>query len=288
MDLQTGQTALANLWKSLVDFGVTWGMSIVGVLVALILAYFISRWLSRALTRSLEKRNFDLTLTRFFGALIRYLILGGAIIGCLGVFGIQTASFAAVIAAVGLAIGLALQGTLSNFAAGVMLLVFRPYKVGDLITVAGQLGVVEELQLFTTDLKTLDNRRLVVPNSQIFGQVIENKNHHPTRRVDLDVGVAYDADIDESRRVLETVPGKVPDVLQDPPPQIFLKSLGASSVDWQVRLWCPTDKYWDVYQAGIREIKAALDGAKLGIPFPQTDVHLDPEVVAALGGKRAA
>jgi small conductance mechanosensitive channel len=284
MDLKL--SALDKLWATLIEFGSTWGIRIVGVLVALIIAFIIAGMFSRTLIRSLEKRNFDQTLTRFFGALLRYIVLGGAVIGCLGVFGIQTASFAALIAALGLAIGLALQGTLSNFAAGVMLLVFRPFKVGDLINVAGQLGIVEELQLFTTDMKTLDNRKLVVPNGSVFGAVIENVGAHPTRRVDINVGIAYDADIDQSRQVLETVPGKVDDVLQDPPPQIFLKELGGSSVDWQVRLWCPTDKYWDVYQGGIRAIKMSLDEAKLGIPFPQTDIHLDADVVAALAGKK--
>jgi small conductance mechanosensitive channel len=279
-------STLDKLWATLIEFGSTWGIRLVGVMLALIMAFIIAGMFSRALIRSLEKRNFDLTLTHFFGALIRYAVLAGAIIGCLGVFGIQTASFAAAIAAIGLAIGLALQGTLSNFAAGVMLLVFRPFKVGDLINVAGKLGIVEQLQLFTTDMKTLDNRKLVVPNGSVFGAVIENVGAHETRRVDIDVGIAYNADIDQSRQVLETVPGKVDDVLQDPPPQIFLKSLGGSSVDWQVRLWCPTPKYWDVYQGGIRAIKMSLDEAKIGIPFPQTDVHLDADVVAALAGKK--
>jgi small conductance mechanosensitive channel len=254
--------SLDSLYQTLVNFGATWGIRIVGVLVALFFAHIISAWAKRALTRSLERRNFDLTLTRFFGALIRYSILVGAVIGCLGVFGIQTASFAAAIAAIGLAIGLALQGTLSNFAAGIMLLVF------------------------TTGLKTLDNRKLVIPNSAIFGQVIENLTHHEIRRVDVPVGVTYSADIDETRKVLEQIPASIPEVLDDPPPQIFLGELGASSVDWQVRLWCSTDKYWDVHQAAVRNIKKALDEANLGIPFPQMDVHLDREVVSALGGRR--
>jgi small conductance mechanosensitive channel len=274
---------LKSLWNSLANLGATWGLRIVGVIVALILAFWISGWARRALVRSLERRNFDLTLTRFFGALLRYAILAGAIIGCLGVFGIQTASFAAAIAAIGLAIGLALQGTLSNFAAGVMLLVFRPFNVGDLINVAGQLGIVDALQLFTTDLNTLDNRKLVVPNSAVFGAVIENFTARPTRRVDVKVGVAYAADVDRTREVLETVPGQVEGVLADPPSQIFLEGLGASSVDWQVRVWCTTDQYWDVYQGVVRATKKALDDARLSIPFPQMDIHLDTPVVAALG-----
>lgn len=265
---------LNSMWQSLVNLGTTWGLRIIGVIVALIIASIISNWARRALVRSLEKRKFDLTLTRFFGALVRYAILGGAIIGCLGVFGIQTASFAAAIAAIGLAIGLALQGTLSNFAAGVMLLVFRPFNVGDLINVSGQLGIVDALQLFTTDLKTLDNRKLVVPNSAVFGAVIENITAHPIRRVDVKVGVTYSADIDQTRQVLEAVPGRIAVALEDPAPQIFLEGLGASSVDWQLRVWCPTDKYWDVYQEIIRLTKKGLDEAGLSIPFPQMDVHL--------------
>lgn len=277
-----------KILETLINFSATWGIKIVGVLLALFVANLISRWGQRALTRSLGRREFDLTLTRFFASLIRYVIVGGAVLGCLGVFGIETASFAAAIAAVGLAIGLALQGTLSNFAAGVMLLVFRPFKVGDLINVAGQLGIVSELQLFTTNLDTLDNRALVVPNSAVFGAVIENFTQHDTRRVDVDVGIVYDADIVECRKVLDTVPANVAGALQDPEPQIFLKALGGSSVDWQVRVWCKTDEYWDVYQDTIRATKAALDEARLGIPFPQTDVHLDADVVAALRGGKAA
>ncbi|MBW2263417.1 MAG: mechanosensitive ion channel family protein, partial [Deltaproteobacteria bacterium] len=196
------------------------------------------------------------------------------------------ASFAALIAAAGLAVGLAFQGTLSNFAAGVMLLVFRPFKVGDLVTTAGNLGIVQEIELFTTELSTLDNRKIVVPNGSIFGSVIENLTHNDTRRVDVPVGVEYSADVDETRKVLEAMIPSIPAVLEDPAPQVFLAELGASSVDWQVRVWCKTEDYWDVYQATIRAAKMALDEAKLGIPFPQMDVHLDGPSLALLSGKK--
>ena len=279
---------ISSLYTTLVNLGTTWGFRIVGVLFVLFVANVFSRWAQRRLKASLDWRSFDATLTRFFANMVRYVIIGGALLGCLGVFGIQTASFAAVIAALGLAIGLALQGTLSNFAAGVMLLVFRPYKIGDLINVAGQMGIVAELQLFTTNLKTLDNRSMVLPNSAVFGQTIENITKYDTRRVDVPVGVVYSADIEETRKVLEQVPGKVPDALTDPAPQIFLASLGASSVDWQVRIWCPTEKYWDVYQAMIMEIKRALDSAGLGIPFPQMDVHFDPGIAPPAPVKKAS
>jgi small conductance mechanosensitive channel len=275
-----------DLLEKLVEFGGTWGLRVLGVLITLFVAWIVAGWSRKALVRSLDRRKFDVTLTRFFGNLVRYAILAGVVIGCLGVFGIQTASFAAVIGALGLAIGLAFQGTLSNFAAGVMLMVFRPFKAGDFVSVTGQMGVVREVELFTTEITTLDNRRVIVPNTSIFGNVIENFTHYDVRRVDVPVGVDYGADVDKTREVLEAMAGSIPGVLEDPAPQIFLGELGASSVDWQVRVWCRTEEYWDVYQAAIRAAKRALDDAGLGIPFPQMDVHLDDDAVKALAGRR--
>ncbi len=264
------------------DFVVGIGAKVVGVLVALFVAWVVARWLSNVLRRTLEKREFDATLTRFFSKMVRYAVLTFAVLGCLGVFGIQTASFAAVIAAAGLAVGLAFQGTLSNFAAGVMLLVFRPFKVGDFVDAGGVMGTIEEIDLFTTDMKTPDNKRVIVPNSSVFGSTITNFTHYEIRRADIDVGVDYAATTEETRKVLETIPGKVEGVLEDPAPQIFLKSLGGSSVDWVVRVWCKTEDFWDVYQRTIHETKNTLDEAKLGIPFPQMDVHLDADALEAL------
>ena len=276
---------ISKLLDTLTELGTTWGVRILGVLVALLIAKMIASWAKRSIQRTLEKRNFDPTLTRFFANMARYGILIGAVIGCLGVFGIETASFAAVIAAGGLAVGLAFQGTLSNFAAGVMLIVFRPFKVGDVISVAGLVGAVDELELFTTELTTPDNRRLIVPNSAIFGATIENITHHSTRRVDVPVGTDYSADVDETRKVLEAMAKDIEGGLKDPAPQIFLSGLGGSSVDWQVRVWCNTADYWDVLQRTIRDTKAALDAANIGIPFPQTDIHFDADALAALAKK---
>ena len=275
-----------NVMKTVAEFGTTWGIRVVGVLVALFLAWIFAGWTRRAILRALEKRKFDATLGKFFANLVKWAILAGAILGCLGVFGIQTASFAAVIAAAGFAVGMAFQGTLGNFAAGVMLLVFRPFKVGDVVSTAGVIGTVNEIELFTTDLTTFDNRRIIVPNGAIFGSVIENLTHNDTRRVDVPVGVEYGADVDETRKVLEVMIPSIPGVIEDPEPQVFLKELGASSVDWVVRVWCKTEDYWDVYQATIRAAKMALDEAKLGIPFPQMDVHFDEHALASLSGKK--
>jgi small conductance mechanosensitive channel len=273
------------LLEQLQSVGTQWGIKIVGVLVAAIVGLMVANGLSGRLRRTLESRNFDLTLTRFFANLVRYAILAGVALGCMGVFGIETTSFAGLIAAAGLAIGLAFQGTLSNFAAGVMLLVFRPFKVGDYVKVAGIDGVVEQIELFTCEFKSLDNRRLIVPNSAIFGATINNVTHHPIRRVDVNVGCAYDANIDDCRAAFDKVAGQVKGALTEPAPQVFLAGLGGSSVDWQLRIWCNTADYWDVYQATIREAKKQLEAADIGIPFPQLDLHLDAESRAALAAR---
>jgi small conductance mechanosensitive channel len=260
----------------------TWGLKLVGVLAAIFIAWIIAGSVRKAMLRSFERTNFDATLGRFFANLARYAIIVAAVLGCLGVFGIETTSFAAVIAAGGLAIGLAFQGTLSNFAAGVMLLIFRPFKVGDLVIVDGTTGTVQEIELFTCELTALDNRRIIIPNAAIFGSKIENLTHHPQRRVDVAIGTAYDADIDKTREVLEKALASVEGVIADPPPQVLLSAFGASSIDWQLRGWCETPNYWDVHQRIIRDAKYALDEAQIGIPFPQRDVHLDPAVVEAI------
>lgn len=178
---------------------ITYGTRVVGVFVLLFAAWIVSKWTRRLVVKALEKARFDLTLTRFFGNLSKWAILIMAALTALGVFGVETTSFAAVIAAGGLAVGLAFQGTLSNFASGVMLLVFRPFKVGDVVTVAGLLGIVQEIDLFNIKVDTPDNRRIILPNSSVFGSTIENITHHERRRADVPVGVEYRADIDNTR-----------------------------------------------------------------------------------------
>jgi small conductance mechanosensitive channel len=259
-----------------------WGLRLLGVGVALYAAWIISGWARRAMLASFERTGFDATLWRFFANVVRYALLAAAVLGCLGVFGIQTTSFAALIAASGLAIGLAFQGTLSNFAAGTMLLVFRPFKVGDVVVVDGMTGTVQEIELFTTDLTTLDNRRVIMPNSSIFGNRIENLSYYPTRRIDLPVGTDYAADIDRTREVLEGVVAKTEGVLEDPPIQVVLAELGDSSINWKLRAWCNSEDYWDVWQRLIRNTKVALDEAGIGIPFPQRDLHVDEDLIKAL------
>jgi len=226
------------------------------------------------------RKRVDETLGRFVGKLVYYLVMVSALLGVLQYFGIGIASFAAVLAAAGFAIGLAFQGTLSNFAAGVMLLVFRPFKVGDFVNVAGQSGTVDEIGLFSTSMDTPDNRRLILPNSAVFGSVIENVSHHEIRRVDVAVGVDYTADIDRTRNVLAETAEAVHDQSTGKDLQIVLADLGASSVDWVVRVWVKSSDYWPKREALTESVKKSLDKAGIGIPFPQMDVHLDQPAAA--------
>ena len=262
-----------------------WGMKILGALVGLFVAWIVAGSVGRMTRRAAERRNLDATLSRFFASMVRNLVLVAAVIAILGVFGIETSSFAAIIGAAGLAVGLAFQGTLGNFASGVMLLVFRPFKIGDAVEGGGVFGVVEEIELFTTTIKTLDNQKVIVPNGKIAGDTIKNVGAYDTRRVDIDVGCDYGASVDDCRKALEESLSLVEKKLDDPAPQIFLASLGASSVDWQVRVWCKTEDYWDVYQSTIRAIHMKLGERGIGIPFPQMDVHLDDAVVKAFGSR---
>ncbi len=246
---------------------------IASVIAILLGALFVSGLVKSWVERGLARIKFDATLTKFFATLTRWFILLIAVLGCLELFGIKTTSLAAVIGGASLAIGLAFQGSLSNVAAGIMLLVFRPFSVGQVIEAAGQLGVVEEVGLFTTHMNTFDKRHVIIPNGQIFGATIVNFSRNPIRRADVSVGVDYSADIDETREVLERAAMSVPQRLEEPPHVVFLSGLGASSVDWQVRVFCNSADFGDTLEALTRAIKVELDAAGIGIPYPQIVVH---------------
>lgn len=261
---------LTTLLPTLIDYGV----KIIGVLIGLWVAFRIAGWLERRVVKTLTARKLDQALTLFFGSLARWGMILVSVIACLGIFGVETTSFAAVIGAAGLAIGLAFQGTLSNFSAGVMILTFRPFSIGDYIKSGGEEGIVAEIGLFVTALDTLDNQRVILPNSAVIGGNIVNVTHHPDRRVDINVGVSYDADLKKVRDVLDAAAQKV-EGRNGKGHQIFLASMGESSVDFQVRVWCDTADYWDVWDRATQVVKEALDEAGINIPYPQMDVHLD-------------
>jgi small conductance mechanosensitive channel len=258
----------------LVPLVTSFGLRILGVLVALWVSFKVSNWLQQRVTSGLRQRRFDETLSIFFGSVLRWMVLIAAVLACLSLFGIETTSFAAIIGAAGLAVGLAFQGTLSNFAAGVMLLVFRPFKVGDYIVAGGKEGVVSEIGLFVTAIDTLDNRRIYVPNTAIGSGPIENYAAHPIRRVDIDVNIAGGEDIDASRKALEAAGTAVPGRDGARAAEVFLKGFGGGCVMWQVRVWAPTGAYWDIWQATVRSIGYELAKAKLAMPTPGMNVAI--------------
>jgi small conductance mechanosensitive channel len=250
-------------------------LSAVAFILILVVGRYIARSIRNLIRGGLDKPGVDRTLTKFVGNFAYYGVLLLAIFAALETLGVETASFVAVLAAAGFAVGLALQGTLANFAAGIMLLVFRPFSVDDYVEIAGETGFVTEIQLFFTRLRTRENRLIIVPNGDIFGATIENIFEGDDIRVDCDVGTDYPADIDQTREVLLEAARNVEDRLQDKGEQAALVGLGDSSITWQVRIWARTEDYFRLKQELTREVKYALDEAGIGIPYPQMDVHLD-------------
>ena len=256
----------------------TIGQPVALAIVLILAVLFVAGWIRGLTTKACRKANVEETLARFLGNMIRYLVLFAGGIAILGTLGVETTSFAAVLAAAGFAIGMAMSGMLGNVAAGVMLLFFRPFKVGDVVNAGGTTGKVVEIGLFTTTFDTPDNRRIIAPNGSIFGGTIENISHHDTRRVSVSVGTDYGADIDKTREVLMTAAKACSGVLTDPEPGIVLTSLGGSSIDWSVRVWVNASDFWPVSDQLTRDVKYALDNAGIGIPYPQMDVHIDGSV----------
>jgi small conductance mechanosensitive channel len=276
---ESGAFELASWWQKAERWGMTseklldLGQQLVLILLLLVVGWIFAGVCSRFLRASLERAKLEATLTIFFAQASRWFILLMTGLGALSLFGIETTSLAAVVGAGSLAIGLAMQGALSSFAAGVMLLIFRPYRVGDMVNVNGTVGFVKELELFTTTLDTTDNRRYIVPNASIFGTTIENLTHHTRRRAEVTVGISYRADIDHTRVVLREAVASVPGVLSDPEPVIYLVELGNSTVNWSVRAWVPTKDFWPLRDQLTRAVKLHLDAAGITIAFPQMQVH---------------
>ncbi|HOX39261.1 MAG TPA: mechanosensitive ion channel family protein [Candidatus Brocadiia bacterium] len=261
--------------EKLIELATTYGLRAVAALLLLAASWLIAGWIQRLVERACQKAKIDMTLGMFFSKIARWIVIVFAVITCLSVFGVQTTSFAAVIGAAGLAVGFALQGSLSNFSAGAMLLVFRPIKVGDLVRINDHTGTVHEIGMFTTVIDTPDKRRITFPNGNVIGSTLINMTFHPMRRVEVDVGISYGADIDKTREALLKAGMATPGRVDDPPPSAYLMGFGASSVDWQVRVWCKSTEYLAVKEAAVRATKYALDEAGISIPFPQVDVHFD-------------
>lgn len=274
-DAQRGVAGLLEGDASAENLMLIWtsvGWPIAKAILLLLVAILLARWIARLVYSATTRAKVEQTLAKFFSNLARWLVLVLAVLAILQTFGVETTSFVAVLAALGFAIGLALSGALSNVAAGVMLLIFRPFKVGDFIVTGGVSGTADEIELFTTSFDTPDKRRIVVPNSSIFGNIIENISHHKVRRVDVSVGVEYSADIAQTRKVLLEAAQSIEAVKEDPAPAVVLADLGDSSVNWVVRAWGDAADFWPTKDLLTECIKNALDEAGIGIPFPQMDV----------------
>ena len=250
------------------------GMNVVYALVIYIVGVWAAKIIRRIVTRIMHRRKVDPTLIPFTVNLLYAVIIVFVVIAALAKLGIQTASFVAIIGAAGLAVGLALQGSLSNFASGVLLLIFRPFKVGDYIEGGGISGSVEEILIFTTNLKTPDNRLIIVPNSKMTGDNIVNYSAMEIRRVDLTAGIGYSDDIAKAKALLQEILKGHPLILDDPDIQVAVSELADSSVNFVVRAWTKTADYWKVYFEVTELIKLRFDDAGISIPFPQQDVHL--------------
>lgn len=265
-------------WASILGNLQTIGLSFGGKLLLAILIFYVGRIVARILTRGARKlmqaQEVDKILETFVCNMIYWLIMVFVIIAAINQIGIETTSLIAVMGAAGLAVGLALQGSLSNFAAGVLIVIFRPYRVGDFVEAAGISGAVVQVQILTTILKTGDNKQIVVPNAQIMDSIITNYSANDTRRIDLVVGVSYEDNLDKVRRTIEDIVRAEERVLDDPECLIAVAELADSSVNFYVRPWVRTSDYWAVRFQLTETIKKRFDDEGISFPFPQQDVHL--------------
>jgi small conductance mechanosensitive channel len=268
------QIDLESILRQLINIVTAWGLNIIGAIVLLIIGRFVARWVRQLIRRLMQRGQADATLVPFVAGLTYYLILAFVAVAVLGMVGVQTASMVAVLGAAGLAVGLALQGTLANFASGVMLLVFRPFGVGDYIDAGGTAGSVNAVGLFSITLNTPDNVRIVIPNSAVYGNTIKNYAANPTRRNDIVVGVSYDDDLAVAVSTIERVLREDERVLAEPAPVVAVSELGDSSVNIVVRPWCTKEDYWPLRFTLVRTLKEQLEATGCSIPYPQRDVHL--------------
>lgn len=270
---QAAGAPVTSIWTTdrIWALGVEFGPGVVQAIVLLAVAWVLAGWVRRLIRRAFARAKLDPTLGKFLSNVARWAILVLAVLACLGTVGVQTTSFAAVVGAAGLAIGLALQGSLSHLAAGVMLLVFRPFKVGDTVLVGGQTGTVNEIDLFTTTIDSADGRRIIVPNGQIFGSVIENLTYHPRRRIDLTVTVAATSDPDRVRAALLSAARGVSGILSDPVPDVAQMDLAGN---WTLMAWARTTDFAPVRQALLKAVRESLTRDKIDPPRPLMDVHI--------------
>ena len=252
-----------------------WGINIVMALAIFIIGKFLVGAVVNLVKKLMVKARVDAILVNFIGSIVKTVLLLFVLIAALDQLGVNTTSLIALIGAAGLAIGLALQGTLQNLASGVMLIIFRPFKDGDFVEAAGVSGVVEQIGIFTTTMRTGDNREIIVPNGEVFGGTITNYSKRTTRRVDMVFGIGYDDDIKKAKEIMCRILDEDDRIFKDPAPLVAVAELADSSVNFNVRPWCKTSDYWDVYFDTHEKIKLTFDDEGISIPYPQMDVHHD-------------
>jgi small conductance mechanosensitive channel len=265
---------MERVLDQLTVFATEYGLKIIGAVLILILGRVASGLVRNIVKRLLEKAGTDATVVSFVGSFAYVLVLAFAVLAALAKFGVETASIIAVFAAAGFAIGFALQGSLANFAAGILILIFKYYRVGDFINAAGVSGSVREIRLFSTILATPDNVRIVVPSGKIFGDIVTNYSANETRRVDLVIGIGYSSDIQQAMDLIRGLMSEDERILTDPEPQIAVSELADSSVNLIARPWVKKDDYWHVKFDLTRKIKESFDRNGIEIPFPQRTVHM--------------
>jgi small conductance mechanosensitive channel len=279
--IPTSVDEVNQIWVQVQDIVTVWGLKVIAAVAIFIIGRWVAMLVRRVVRRVMERAKVESIITGFVSSIAYIALLAFVVIAALGQLGIQTTSFIAILGAAGLAIGLALQGSLANFAAGFLMIIFRPFKVGDFIEGAGVAGVVEEIQIFTTTLKTGDNKIIIVPNAKLAGDNITNYSALETRRVDMTVGVAYDADLAHVKKVLNDIISQDERILAGPAPLVAVAELADSSVNFVVRVWTRTSDYWAVKFDMTETIKNRFDAEGIGIPFPQRDIHIVSGATAA-------
>ncbi len=257
------------------QYGSEFGVKLIGAIAIFIIGKMVAKWLKKVFTKAFNKANVDATLTKFIVDVIYTLMLIFIVIAALSTLGVPTTSFVAILGAVGLSIGLAFKDTFANIGAGVLLIVFRPFKIGDFVEVAGVAGVVEEINIFNVLIKTGDNKSIIVPNSKTIGDNIVNYSKKPTRRVDLVFGIGYDDDLKLAKQTLVDIVSADDRVLKDPAPFVAVSELADSSVNFVVRAWVNSADYWGVHFDTLEKVKLVFDEKGISIPYPQMDIHQD-------------
>jgi small conductance mechanosensitive channel len=265
---------MEGLLDTVIEWGAHYGLKIVGAIAIFIIGRIVVGILARITRRLMERSQSDETLTKFVVSLVKTALLAILFIVVLNQLGVQTTSFVAIIGAAGLAIGFALQGSLANFAAGVMLIIFRPFRAGDFVEAGGAVGIVEEVGIFSTIMRTGDNKKIIIPNSGVTGGNIVNYSAKDTRRIDLVFGIGYEDDLKKAKGLLERIISEDSRILKDPAPVVAVSELADSSVNFIARPWVKSGDYWSVYWDLTEKVKLTFDAEGISIPYPQQDVHM--------------